>query len=191
MAKRAKPRRVRSLGTLSPEQNELLDQINKRDREAGEKAMREWKERLSKSLSKAARALREPSIQVVLVPSEELSDRFESWLVLHPPDGKVAIETKLGKDSYSRDEAFAHLIEVFTVIGEKLAVREQLLKEIEAFLERSGMAATTFGLKAVNNWKLVDRLRASGDVTIGQAQRIRAFIASWNECVTWQRSTTR
>jgi hypothetical protein len=76
------------------------------------------------TLSKTARARNEPGLQVVLVPSEELRDRFESWLVLHVPDGQDALEIKLGKDSYSRDEAVAHLIEVFTAIGEKRVVGE-------------------------------------------------------------------
>jgi hypothetical protein len=104
MAKRAKPRRI----TPSPEQRKMLEQV----------------EQVKETLSKTARAPKEPGLQVVLVPSEELSDRFESWLVLHVPDGKDPLEIKLGKDSYSRDEAIAHLIEVFTAIGEKRAVGE-------------------------------------------------------------------
>jgi hypothetical protein len=75
-------------------------------------------------MSKSARARKEPGLQVVLVPSEDLSDRFESRLVLHVPDGEDPLEIKLGEDSYSRDDAVAHLIEVFTAIGEKRAVGE-------------------------------------------------------------------
>jgi hypothetical protein len=53
-----------------------------------------------------------------------------------------------------------------------------LLVEIEAFLQCSGMAASTFGNKTVNDWQLVTRLRAGGDVTTRNAAAIRRFMAS-------------
>jgi len=53
-----------------------------------------------------------------------------------------------------------------------------LLAEIEAFLDETGMAATTFGEKAIRDWQLVRRLREGGDVTTRKAEIIRAFIAS-------------
>jgi ribosomal protein L5 len=56
---------------------------------------------------------------------------------------------------------------------------DQLLAEIESFLVRTGMAATTFGQKSIKNWKLVDRLRDGGSVTLRQAVRIREFIRSY------------
>ena len=52
-----------------------------------------------------------------------------------------------------------------------------LLHEIETFLAAHRLADTTFGLKAVNDGKLVDRLRAGGDVTTRKAERIRRFMA--------------
>ena len=52
----------------------------------------------------------------------------------------------------------------------------QLLAEIEAFLERTGMAATTFGQKILRNSKLLDRLRAGGTVTLETAEIIRRFM---------------
>lgn len=52
----------------------------------------------------------------------------------------------------------------------------QLLAHIETYLTETGMAATTFGQKAVKNWKVVDRLRNGGSVTLKQAERIREFI---------------
>ena len=55
--------------------------------------------------------------------------------------------------------------------------KSPLLIEIESFLEVSGMAATTFGQKAVHEWRLVERLRDGGDVTTRTAERIREFIA--------------
>lgn len=54
---------------------------------------------------------------------------------------------------------------------------DQLLNEIEAFLGRTGMAATTFGQKAILNSKLVDRLRKGGTVTLQTAETIRDFMA--------------
>lgn len=53
-----------------------------------------------------------------------------------------------------------------------------LLDEIEAFLDRTGMAATTFGEKSIRNWRLVETLRAGGDVTTRNAEAIRRFMAS-------------
>ena len=57
----------------------------------------------------------------------------------------------------------------------------QLLVEIEAFLDRTGTAATTFGLRSVNDGKLVDRLRAGGNVTLPTADRIRVSMATWED----------
>ena len=54
-------------------------------------------------------------------------------------------------------------------------VQSDLLREIEEFLSRHRMAKTTFGLRAVNDGKLVDRLR-TGTVTLDTAQRIRIFM---------------
>jgi hypothetical protein len=53
-----------------------------------------------------------------------------------------------------------------------------LLAEIEAFLEETGMAATTFGQLAIRDWQLVERLRGGGDVTTRKAEAIRAFMKS-------------
>lgn len=56
-----------------------------------------------------------------------------------------------------------------------------LLSEIEAFLSRSGesalMAESTFGRKAVNDGKLVRRLRDGNTITFEKARQIRLFIA--------------
>lgn len=51
-----------------------------------------------------------------------------------------------------------------------------LLREIEAFLESRRMAESTFGAKAVNDGKLVARLRAGGHVTLETAARVRRYI---------------
>lgn len=55
---------------------------------------------------------------------------------------------------------------------------DALLREIEAHLREFDVAESTFGRRAVNDGKLVDRLRRGGDVTLKTAERVRAFIAS-------------
>lgn len=52
-----------------------------------------------------------------------------------------------------------------------------LLSEIDAFLARHPeIAPSTFGRKAVNDGKLIDRLRSGGDITTRRADRVRQFI---------------
>lgn len=51
-----------------------------------------------------------------------------------------------------------------------------LLAEIDAFLAAKGMAPSTFGMKVLNNSKLIDRLRAGGSVRLETAEKIREFI---------------
>ena len=55
---------------------------------------------------------------------------------------------------------------------------QKLLSEIEAFLRSAGMAESTFGRKAVNDGKLLSRLRSGASVTLEKAAQIRRFIAS-------------
>jgi len=55
---------------------------------------------------------------------------------------------------------------------------KRLLTEIQAFCARSGMAETTFGEKAVRQWRLVAHLRAGKTITLSTAERVREFIAS-------------
>ena len=54
---------------------------------------------------------------------------------------------------------------------------QALLREIDGFLDESGMSATTFGRLAVNDGKLVGRLRSGRGVTLRVAAKITAFIA--------------
>lgn len=54
-----------------------------------------------------------------------------------------------------------------------------VLAEINAFLAVSGMKATVFGLKAVNDGKLVGRLEAGSECLPRTAAKIRAFIATF------------
>jgi hypothetical protein len=53
---------------------------------------------------------------------------------------------------------------------------EQLLNEIADYCRRVGMAESTFGRRAVNDGKLVGRLRIGGRVTMETVERVRAFM---------------
>lgn len=52
-----------------------------------------------------------------------------------------------------------------------------LLAAVEAALTSSGMAATTFGRRAVNDGKFVERLRNGGEALPRTERRVRSFIA--------------
>src|SRR4029077_9687132 len=54
---------------------------------------------------------------------------------------------------------------------------EQLLNEIADYCRRVGMAESTFGRRAVNDGKLVSRLRIGGRVTMETVERVRAFMS--------------
>lgn len=54
-----------------------------------------------------------------------------------------------------------------------------LLAEIDAFLARHAMPASTFGTLAVNDGKLVDRLRRGGRVWPETEAAIRAAMAGY------------
>jgi SAM-dependent methyltransferase len=53
---------------------------------------------------------------------------------------------------------------------------EALLREISDYCRRVGMAESTFGRLAVNDGKLVSRLRTGASVTIDTMERVRTFI---------------
>jgi SAM-dependent methyltransferase len=53
---------------------------------------------------------------------------------------------------------------------------EALLREISDYCRRVGMAESTFGRLAVNDGKLVSRLRTGASVTIDTMERVRSFI---------------
>ena len=52
----------------------------------------------------------------------------------------------------------------------------KLLAEITKHLREAGIAETTFGRRAVNDGKLLSRLRAGGTVSLEKAAQIRRFI---------------
>jgi hypothetical protein len=56
-------------------------------------------------------------------------------------------------------------------------MRETLLRDITDYCRQTRMAESTFGRLAVNDGKLVNRLRLGGRVTTDTEDRVRAFIA--------------
>jgi hypothetical protein len=56
-------------------------------------------------------------------------------------------------------------------------VSEALLRDIAEYCRSAGIAESTFGRLAVNDGKLVGRLRLGGRVTTDTVERVRAFIA--------------
>ena len=56
-----------------------------------------------------------------------------------------------------------------------------LLDAVEAFLVDHDMAPTTFGIRAVNDAKLVANLRAGLDVRTRTADRIRDFMKEYHK----------
>ena len=55
-------------------------------------------------------------------------------------------------------------------------MRDELLKEIEAFIERTRMPQTTFGRLALNDLGFVRRLRNGADVNTATADKLREFM---------------
>jgi hypothetical protein len=55
---------------------------------------------------------------------------------------------------------------------------DQILSLITEFCRQANMAETTFGRRAVNDGKLVHRLREGKRITIDTLDRIQAFIAA-------------
>jgi hypothetical protein len=55
---------------------------------------------------------------------------------------------------------------------------EALVKEIEAFCRQAGLAETTFGRQAVNDGKLMRRLREGKGITLKTMERARAYMQS-------------
>lgn len=57
--------------------------------------------------------------------------------------------------------------------------REQLLKEIDAFLAKHGMSATRFGTLAANDTALVSKMKNGRSVRVDMFDRLRRFMAAY------------
>lgn len=55
---------------------------------------------------------------------------------------------------------------------------DDLLIRIEAYCQREGIAQTTFGFRAVNDGKLVKKLRSGRTITLRTFARIEAFLGT-------------
>lgn len=64
-------------------------------------------------------------------------------------------------------------------VGCMIDTATQLLRDIEAFLETSGMTATALGLAAVNDGHLVRDLREGVDIRASKIDRVRKFMADY------------
>lgn len=60
-----------------------------------------------------------------------------------------------------------------------MSARDDLLNEIERFLERWDMSPTKFGQLCMNDHTFVKRLRRGSDVRLGTAERVRTFLKTW------------
>ena len=59
-----------------------------------------------------------------------------------------------------------------------MTMTAQLIRDIETFLVRTGMAPSMFGEKACGDKHVVRRLRAGRSVTLRRADQIREFMTS-------------
>ena len=59
-----------------------------------------------------------------------------------------------------------------------MSIHSELMDEIDAFLGATAMAETTFGREAVNDGKLMARLRGGKGVTTRTVEKLRAFMAA-------------
>lgn len=60
-----------------------------------------------------------------------------------------------------------------------MSTKSTLLGEIEAFTRGAGIAESTFGLQAVNDGKLISRMRGGGRMYRETEDRIREFMANY------------
>lgn len=54
----------------------------------------------------------------------------------------------------------------------------QLLHDVEAFLARSNMTPTAFGVKVINDGKIVSRLRSGANMTTATIRRVQEFLSA-------------
>lgn len=57
-----------------------------------------------------------------------------------------------------------------------MACMDHFLNDIEAFLEETGMAASTFGREALSDPSFVARIRSGGDCLSRTKSRVRAYM---------------
>src|SRR3954470_7732052 len=74
-------------------------------------------------------------------------------------------------------------------LGASTVESEVLLREIAGYCRRVGMAESTFGRLAVNDGKLVSRLRFGGRVKVGTVERVQFFLEQHHPSVRRRNGT--
>lgn len=62
-----------------------------------------------------------------------------------------------------------------------MSTREQLIKEMDAFLQQTGMTKSVFGTLAANDDKFVERVKAGSGFTVRTLDRVRKFMSEYNK----------
>ncbi len=57
-----------------------------------------------------------------------------------------------------------------------MSIQDSLLKEIEAFLADKHISETAFGIAAINDGKLIARLRAGANMTLRTLDKVREYL---------------
>jgi hypothetical protein len=61
-----------------------------------------------------------------------------------------------------------------------ISENEKFLREVEAFLLKTEMGQTRFGVESCGNRSLVARLRSGSSVTLPTVDRVRAYMRNYN-----------
>ena len=56
---------------------------------------------------------------------------------------------------------------------------DELLRELDAFLDRHGIADSTFGIRAINDSHLLERVRAGRPIRRSTVVKIKKYIARY------------
>lgn len=67
---------------------------------------------------------------------------------------------------------------IIPIISAAMSTRD-LIEEVDAFLQRTGMTQTAFGLRVLNDASFVRRLRQGLDVRLSTVERLRSFMREY------------
>src|ERR1700721_3018081 len=108
--------------------------------------------------------------------------RLEGWMHAEMAQGRLTIRDYPGGQimvGHPRQVTAAHFsVPKPAVPNLGLMKNDQILSQISEFCRQTDMAESTFGRRAVNDGKLVHRLREGKRITIATLDRIQAFIAA-------------
>lgn len=69
------------------------------------------------------------------------------------------------------------------------STRDELIGDIERFLDLSGMSKYRFGSEAAGNDRILDQLKAGANPRIDTVDRIRRYIRDWRPARPKRRAT--